>query len=127
VRAVPAATVVAMKIFALIAIAAATAGCATARENAATESVPAPYFVNEYGQVARVNSREGYVVLECAVLPKPGERITLHRGKSVSGVVLATRITSGRYAAADIVEGAPMSGDWYRIEKSSQTTARTEP
>jgi hypothetical protein len=117
----------AMKFLVRIFIAGAMAGCATPHTDPPAGSLPAPFLVHEHGRVARVNSREGYVVLECAVLPKPGERITLYRGKSVSGVVLATRITSGRYAAADIVEGAPMGGDWYRIDKSSQTTARTEP
>lgn len=102
-------------------------GCATPEPRTPEGSGPLPYLVSEYGKVVRVQSAEGYVVLECAVLPKPGERITLYRNNNISGTVVVTRIIAGRHAAADIADGAPAKGDWYRIDRTKTTEAGTGP
>ena len=82
-------------------------------EAAATDG-PQPYVVARHGTVVRVNPVDRYVVLECTHLPIPGEVITLYREERVSANVRAGRVASDRYVAADIIEGEPMEGDWFR-------------
>ncbi len=100
--------------------------CATVR----TDREPAtgtPYLVARYGKVVRANTDLGFVVLECAVLPKPGERITLFREKTETGKVRTTQIMSGRHVAADVEEGAPGVGDWFTEERSPVTGSEITP
>lgn len=92
------------------------AGCATPDAGTTVDGDRGAYIVSSYGRVVRVQPDEGYVVLECAVLPKTGERITLRRGERAAATVTVSRVMSGRHAAADIVDGVPMPGDWYRMD-----------
>jgi len=85
-----------------------------------------PYIIPQHGQVVRINPEERYVILECTVLPIEGEVITLYRNKRISGKVRAGSQTSGKYVAADILEGEPMTGDWFR-GTSAHSLNRTQP
>jgi len=101
--------------FLLAAACGTMAACRSGRvEEAAATSGPRPYLVPRHGTVVRVNPRDRYVVLECTHLPIPGEVITLYREERVSANVRAGRVASDRYVAADIIEGEPMAGDWFR-------------
>jgi len=73
-----------------------------------------PYIIPQHGRVVRINPEERYVILECTVLPIEGEVITLYRNNRVSGKVRAGRQSSGKFVAADIMEGDPITGDWFR-------------
>jgi hypothetical protein len=95
-------------------------GCSTTSTPAPESNLAgpgSPYLVNQYGKVVRVNMADRYVILECAVLPKEGERITLLRGNEPVGVVRVTWHKAGRHAAADIEEGFPMTGDRFRGDR----------
>lgn len=99
----------------LILIALLIAGCATPKPPPAQVLRREPYVVAQYGHVSRVNSAEGYVILECTFLPTAGEEITLYRyrNKEISSRVRVNDLSSGRWVAADILEGNPMAGDWF--------------
>lgn len=96
-------------------------GCRTEKQPG-----PAPHLVPQHGKVVRINPVERYVILECTVLPIEGEVITLYRDKRISGKVRAGRQTSGRLMSADIIEGEPMAGDWFR-GSSANSHNRIQP
>lgn len=68
------------------------------------------------GQVIRVNTADGYVVVESISLPSPGDLAMVMRDGARVGLVRFTGATLGQYALADIVEGQPLRGDWLRRE-----------
>lgn len=118
-----------MKTFACILCALTLIGCATPGSRTDTEGVGPgqPYLAPNHGRVVKVNEAADYVILECAVLPKPGDRITLWRGNKGVGVVLVNRIMSGRHAAADIEEGFPMAGDRFRSDRQGTFNNEIRP
>lgn len=72
-------------------------------------------MASQYGRVITVNLDARYLVVECAVLPKEGEELTLSRENSRSGRVRINRHISGNVAAADILEGSPAIGDSFYV------------
>ncbi len=95
------------------------AGCATTPPGTLpTVNDSAPYLSPHYGRVVRVNVEDRYVILECSLLPNPGQLITLYRNKEQSGVVQVQIHRSGNHAAADVLEGFPMVGDWYVLTQT---------
>jgi len=92
------------------------AACAvTPDQKPAAATGPTPIIARQFGQVASVNTAGRYVVLECAALPKEGEEITLYNGIGQTGRVKINRHTSGNFAAADILDGEPATGDTFAI------------
>ncbi|HMO51837.1 MAG TPA: hypothetical protein PKE26_00025 [Kiritimatiellia bacterium] len=94
-------------------------GCAGSGRSGPVASgvtAPPPRLADQYGQVVRVNRMERYVVLECAVLPKPGDRFTVYDGIERTGVVRIGTWRSGRFAIAEVEEGYPQPGNWFRSE-----------
>lgn len=67
------------------------------------------------GKIIRVNASEGYVVAECAVLPKNGEEARVLRGENEVGRVRFTGPFSSPYAVGDLTGGEAATGD--RIRK----------
>ena len=76
---------------------------------------PAPLIATQFGEVVSVNRTDGYVVVECAVLPKEGEELTLYQGNGQTGRVKINRYISGSFAAADVLEGEPEKGDRFLV------------
>jgi len=109
------------RIFLYFLSAAVICGCST--DGNLTQN---PYMIPQHGRVVRINPEERYVILECTVLPIEGEVITLYREKRISGKVRTGRQTSGKFIAADILEGDPMTGDWFR-GTSAHSLNRTQP
>ena len=118
---------VTMKHIAPMVCALALSACATPRDTTGSETPDRPYLAPNFGRVVKVNDAAGYVILECAVLPNEGERITLIRGNKGAGIVRVSRIMSGRHAAADIEEGFPMEGDRFRIDQRRAFNNETRP
>lgn len=97
------------------------ASCASTRENPPPAAAgPVPILAIQHGRVASVNAASHYLVLECAVLPKENEEITLFRGNEQTGRVKINRHISGNFAAADILDGDPAVGDTF-VEKPARS------
>lgn len=89
------------------------AACATGQKptsppNQKSEPRPRSMWI---GSVIRVNAEKRYVVIECAVLPRAGEEARVFRGEVAVGKVRFARQISFPYAAADVLEGEPATGD----------------
>ena len=99
-----------------LALVALLAGCGTTRKAVEAGSKKPPVAEPRYlsGRVLRCNSEHGYVIVECALLPRKGEEATVFRGESPVGRVRFGGEVSFPYATAEIIEGHPMSGDRIR-------------
>lgn len=93
------------------------AGCATIAPT--PDHADAPHLS---GEIVRVNSRAGYVVAECSVLPSPGEEATVIRGNQPVGRIRFSGQMRPPYAVADLIEGRALAGDRWRIDRE-----KTEP
>lgn len=104
-------------------------GCATTKAPPRNETpaLAEPYLVLQYGRVVRVNAAERYVVLECAVLPKAGQRFTLYRDQQPVAVVSVSSIMSGKHAAANMEEGVPRVGDWFMSDQQRPLASERLP
>lgn len=69
------------------------------------------------GVVARVNAEHGFAILECHVVPKPGDEMVVWRHGRRVAVVRAREERQGCYVAADILAGVPLKGDGVRSER----------
>ncbi|MCZ7592318.1 MAG: hypothetical protein M5U15_09265 [Kiritimatiellae bacterium] len=92
-------------------------GCATPRPQS-----DYPGILRIGGEIVRVNSRAGYVVAECSVLPSPGEEATVVRGDQPVGRIRFGEQMRPPYAVADLIEGRALAGDRWRIDRG-----KTEP
>lgn len=82
------------------------------------------------GSIVRVNSRDGYVVAECSLLPSPGEEATVFVGDQPVGRLRFTGRSRMPYAVADLVEGRAQTGDRWRVvppERAPDVEAERQP
>jgi len=105
----------------ILALLLAVACAVTPDVQPAAPAGPAPLIARQYGRVAMVNQAGRYVVLECAVLPKENEEITLYKGREQTGRVKINRTISGHFAAADILDGNPATGDTFALPPAGST------
>lgn len=114
------------RIICLCLLAAAVGGCRTAVGGRATDSGVIPD--EAWGQVVRVNSELGFVILDCLVPPRPGEELAVWRGETKVAWVRATERRRPPFVAADVIAGEPRRGDVARAERvTTEATAETQP
>lgn len=71
--------------------------------------------------MARVNAEHDFVILDCYVLPRPGEEMTIWRQGRRVAIVRVTNRRRPPFVAADIVAGTPRRGDTARGEHWAPT------
>ena len=106
-------------LLAIAALLALATGCATSPAHKDDETDPRqppkreqPRFFS--GKILSYNAVHGYVVVECAVLPRPGEEATVFRGEKQVGRVRFDDKVSFPYSTARLLEGHPTAGDRVR-------------
>ena len=97
-----------------IAIISVTLLCGCASTSPSYNKTFTPHVDPVHGRVVRINRSDRYVILTCTVLPFEGEQITLYRDKRPVARVRATRNRDRHFMVADLLEGAPLPGDWFR-------------
>ncbi|MBW7908136.1 MAG: hypothetical protein H3C50_04345 [Kiritimatiellae bacterium] len=93
------------------------AGCATTKAPVLFSAAP-----RLTGEIVRVNDRARYVVAECSVLPSPGEEATVMRGDQFVGRIRFSSQMRPPFAVADLLEGEPLAGDRWRVDREGSGT-----
>lgn len=114
------------RIICLCLLAAAVVGCRTSAGGRAGEA--GALQEEAFGQVVRVNSELGFVILDCLVPPRPGEELAVWRGETKVAWVRATERRRPPFVAADVIAGEPRRGDVARAERvAPEATSETQP
>jgi hypothetical protein len=105
-----------------VAVALLSAGCRATQPSANMPiQIPAGglrepvYAFLPAAHVLRVNQEDNYVLLECTVLPSPGEEAKVYRGQTAVAELVITSRQRGPFVIADKVSGDVQSGDMVKF------------
>lgn len=66
------------------------------------------------GEITAVNYAQGYVILQCIVLPSTGEVLKVYHGPKPIAELKVSKVARGEAAVAQIISGVPAKGDLVR-------------
>ena len=77
-----------------------------------TVEKPEPTYMALSGaHITHVNSQDGFVILECAILPSSGEEAKVYRDGKAVGLLRILDMRRGSFVVADILVGKMEMGD----------------
>lgn len=73
--------------------------------------------VSVIGSIVAVNPRDGFVILQCRVLPKAGQQAKVYNDGAMVALLTITNERAYPYVCADIEAGEPLRGDIVKGKK----------